>query len=312
MIFKIDHNYATTLQGVALSDLCCKMMEKGHFIDCDGNTLALIKNCIQTNASTTQTECFTKYKGFSITAELRKYLTTILVDGTHYSLEDVDRMVSKESRVLVENGPYEWDVYKKMMGVFERDRKYGNVFQLLIKARNKSCLTDLHCGGCSTMVAMIKYQEQNDYKNVFAEKSCVVFDRDTNDEISFDSQKNGLFRLLCNKDNTTVSNSDIYTLNQSHYYWHMWYKREIENYFTDDCYIKENVNVSGFPAVSNQRDYFEIDKSSAPGYDKPLLSSVAEHMSRSDYDTIASKKFLVNGELLSEIQLFLLKLVKII
>ena len=92
----------------------------------------------------------------------------------------------------------------------------------------------------------------------------------------------------------------------------MWYKREIENYFTDDCYIKENVDVSGFPTVSNQRDYFEIDKSSAPGYDKPLLSSVAEHMSRSDYDMIASKKFLVNGELLSEIQLFLLKLVKII
>lgn len=312
MIFKIDHNYATALQGATLSDLCCKMMEKGHFIDCDGNTLTLIIQSIRANASKTQAECFTKYKGFNITVELRKYLTTIYVDGTKYSLEDLDRMVGKESKVLVENGPYEWGVYKAMMGVSQRDKKYHNLFELLILARNKGYLTDLNCGGCPMIPPMVHHQENGDYENVFALKSCIVFDRDTDDDVHFDPNKNGLFKLLCNKNNSSVSNNDIYTLNQSPYHWHMWYKREIENYFTDDCYIKENINVSGFPAVLNQRDYFKIDKSSAPGYDKPLLSSVAEHMSKSDYDRIASKKFMVNGELLSEIQLFLLKLVKII
>ena len=87
MIFKIDHNYATTIQGATLSDLCCKMMEHGHFIDCDKNTVELISKSIKENASTTQKEWFMTFKGFSITAELRKYLTTISVDGSNYSLD---------------------------------------------------------------------------------------------------------------------------------------------------------------------------------------------------------------------------------
>lgn len=312
MIFKIDHNYATTIQGATLSDLCCKMMEHGHFIDCDKNTFEVISKSIKENASTTQKEWFMTFKGFSITAELRKYLTTISVDGGNYSLDDMNRMIGKESRVLVENGPYEWDAFKKMIGVFERDRKYKNLFQLLVKARNNNYLSDLHCGGCGMIIARIKQQEQGEYKNVFAVKSCVVFDRDTIDNHSYSKEKNGLFKLFCNKDSTTVTDNDIYALDQSPYYWHMWYKREIENYFTDDCYVEEGVDVTGFPTELDRRDYFAIDKSSAPGYDKHLLSSIAGHMSRVDYDTIAPKKFSVNGELLSELQLLLLKLVKII
>ena len=311
MIFKIDKTYAKTIEGATLSDLCCKMIEKGHYIDCESDTRSLIEKSIQSNASKTQMEWFRCFKGFSITAELRKYLTTISVDGNTYSLDDLNRMIGKESRVLVENGPYEWNAFKKMIGVFERDRKYKNLFQLLVKARNNKYLLDLHCGGCSMIIALINQQEQGEYQNVFTVKSCTVFDRDTND-VSYSREKNSLFRFFCNKDCTSIKEEDIYTFNQSPYHWHMWYKREIENYFTDECYAKEGVDVTDFPADLNDRDYFAIDKSSAPGYDKPKLSSVAEHMSRADYDTIAPRKFTVDGELLSEIQLLLLKLVKII
>ena len=312
MIFKIDKTYAKAIKGATLSDLCCKMIEKGHYIDCEGETRSLIEKSIQANASNTQTEWFKSYKGFSITTELRKYLTTISVDGNTYSLADLDRMISKESRVLLENGPYEWDVYKTMIGTFERDRKYGNLFKLLVKARNNKYLSDLHCGGFSTMVAMFDQQNEGDYRNVFAEKSCFVFDRDTNSDISFDCNKNALFRMFCNKDSETVTDRDIYTLNQSHFHWHMWYKREIENYFTDDCFTRQGVNVDAFPSELNRRDYFLIDQSSAHGYQKSKLASIAKAMSRSDYDQMTPKVFVVDGDQLSEIQLFLLKLVKIV
>lgn len=316
MIFKIDSNYANSIQGSALSDLCCKMMKHGHFIDCDGNTFTLIEKSILGNASKTQKDCFMNFKGFGVsgclTKELRTYLTTIIVDGNTYSLDDLDRMVTKESRVVVENGPYEWPVYKAIIGTFERDRKYGNLFRLLVNARNRKYLTDLHCGGVGMIVPMVEQQEQGDYENVFSLKSCIVFDRDTADNTYFDKNKNALFAKFCDKKNDAVTGQDIYTLNQFPYHWHMWYKREIENYFTDDCYIDEGVNVTGFPSDLNLRDYYLIDKSSAHGYEKSLLSSIAEKMSRSDYDTMASKAFSVDGELMTEMQLFLLKLVKII
>ena len=164
MIFKIDHNYATTISGAILSDLCCKMMEKGHFIDCDGKTFALIAQSIRDNASTTQSECFKKFKGFSLsgclTRELRTYLTTINVDGNAYSLDDLERVICKESCVLLENGPYEWEVYKTMMSVFQRDRQFGNLFQLLVLARNKGFLASLNCGGYGMVKPMIEQQER--------------------------------------------------------------------------------------------------------------------------------------------------------
>lgn len=312
MIFKIDNNYATTILGATLSDLCCKMMEKGHFIDCDGKTLSLIAQSIQDNASKTQTECFTKYKGFNITSELRKYLTTILVDGTHYSLDELDRILSKESRVLVENGPYEWDVYKSIISVFQRDRQFGNLFRLLVLARNRDYLTDLHCGGYSMVKPMVEQQEQGDYKNVFAEKSCIVFDRDTDDSTSFDSNKNALFQMLCNKDSDSVVDQDVYVLNQTPYHWHMWYKREIENYLTDNYYEDNGVDISGFPVNLQQRDYFKITSESARGYQKSKLSAIAGEMSRADYESLGLRTFTVNSLQISELQLFLLKLVKII
>ena len=297
MIFKIDHNYATTISGATLSDLCCKMMEHGHFIDCDGNTFALIAKSIQENASTTQSDCFKKFKGFSssgcLTRELRAYLTTIIVDGNAYSLDDLERIICKESCVLLENGPYEWDVYKKMMSVYQRDRQFGNLFQLLVLARNKGFLTDLNCGGYGMVKPMIKQQEQGAYENVFSKKSCIVFDRDTDDDVSFDPKKNALFQMFCGKKSDAVTDQDVYALVQSPYHWHMWY-------------------ISNFPSTLQQRDYFKITPESAPGYQKSKLSSIAEKMSRGDYDSMGLKMFFMNGVQISEIQMFLLKLVKII
>ena len=316
MIFKIDHNYATTIQGATLSDLCCKMMEHGHFIDCDGNTFALIAKSIQENASTTQSDCFKKFKGFSssgcLTRELRAYLTTIIVDGDAYSLDDLERIICKESYVLLENGPYEWEVYKTMMSVYQRDRQFGNLFQLLVLARNKGFLASLNCGGYGMVKPMIEQQEQGAYENVFSEKSCIVFDRDTNDDVSFDSNKNALFQLFCNKKSDTVTDQDVYTLNQNPYHWHMWYKREIENYLTNDHYEENGIDTSGFPQSLQQRDYFKITPESAPGYQKSKLFSIAEKMNKADYDSMGLKMFFMNGINMSEIQLFLLKLVKII
>ena len=316
MIFAIDSNYAKSIQGATLSDLCCKMMEYGHYIDCDGKTFEIITQSIQRNASTTQLDCFKKFKGFSLsgclTRELRTYLTTVKVDGKAYSLDDIERIICKESRVLLENGPYEWDVYKTMMSVYQRDRQFGNLFQLLVLARNKGFLTDLNCGGYGMVKPMIEQQEQGAYENIFSEKSCIVFDRDTNDDVSFDSNKNALFHLFCNKKSDTVTDQDVYTLNQNPYHWHMWYKREIENYLTNDHYEENGIDTSGFPQSLQQRDYFKITPESAPGYQKSKLFSIAEKMNKADYDSMGLKMFFVNGVNMSEIQLFLLKLVKII
>ena len=183
---------------------------------------------------------------------------------------------------------------------------------LLVLARNKGFLASLNCGGYGMVKPMIEQQERGVYENIFSEKSCIVFDRDTDDDVSFDSNKNALFQMFCNKKSDDVIEQDVYTLVQSPYHWHMWYKREIENYLTNNHYEENGVDTSNFPRNLQQRDYYKITPETAPGYQKAKISSVAKKMSKADYDSMGIKTFFINGVNMSEIQLFLLKLVKII
>lgn len=70
------------------------------------------------------------------------------------------------------------------------------------------------------------------------------------------------------------------------------------------------MNTSNITETGVDRDYLKISEKIA-GYSKDKLPSLTSKMSRKKYES-GLKHFYVNGEDLSELQLFLLKLVRII
>jgi hypothetical protein len=267
----------------------------------------IIRASIEKHGSTTQKELSLQYKGFDISQEVRKYYSTIIVSD--FSQEELNTLISKDSKVLIENGPYEWPIYQNIIGTYGNDRRYKNLFRALKEAQKEGRISCLHGGGHTTYIRIIEQNNQADYRNVFQHKACIVFDRDTDDATSFDKEKNPLFRFLCGKDSSTLTNNDIYGLNQQGYIWHAWYKRTIENYFPDRQFSNIGVDTSSIPTDSLMRDYYKFGN--LPQYDKNKLKDLKEGMSRSDYEN-GLKHFIVNDEDISELQLFLLKLVKII
>ena len=91
----------------------------------------------------------------------------------------------------------------------------------------------------------------------------------------------------------------------------MWYKRSIENYFPNEAYISAGMDPSLITESGIQRDYVKITSSNISGYDKDKLQLLTCAMSRQQFEDNL-KQFNINGENLSEFQLFLLKLVRII
>lgn len=310
MIFHIEKAFIDKVTDEQLADICCSMVQGRQYVDCSQEIQDRIIRAIEKHGSTLQKELFRKFKGFDVTGELRRYLTTYPLNQ-HTSLAALEIILRKPSRLLVENAPYEWEVYKRIIGTYKSDRKFKNLFLLLEQAKSIKMLTCLHGGGYTTYPALLRQQNKDEYRDVCRYKICVLFDRDTDNEHSFDGNKNALFQFLCGKKSNEVTDNDIYVLSQSPYIWHMWYKRAIENYFPGKQYSAHGIDTSLFPASALEQDYFKIEAGSASGYDKNKLPKLAEKMSRADYE-VNLKRFGVNGDELSEMQLFLLKLVKII
>lgn len=316
MIFHFDLNSAKDIvsHGAQYSDLLAAIIENHHYVDCDANIADALTKQLNTHGSTTQKELLAHYRGFSITLEQTQYLTTI--DAGQYPCADLIRLARLKALLLVENKTYEWPVYEKMMELYVSDRKYGSLFSMLVNAKNKQKLDGLHSGGYTSYVSLLKnYQSSTSpaYQEFAPLKISLVLDRDTDNDHSFDSKKNGVFRFLINKESQDVQDGDIYTLHQpTPWIWHMWYKRAIENYFPNKQFVALHCDVTSMPSSQSPKDYFKINGTSVPNYSKACLSKLTNEMTRADFEAQNLKKFQVNGEQVSEIQLFLLKLLKII
>lgn len=306
MIVNIDYDYVRGISGQRLSDQCSMIISNGHYIDCDGVTRETISNAINGFGSKTQKDMFRCYKGFDITQEFRMYLTTIDVKEFALSLEP---LLQEPSELLVENSVYEWEVYKYLPEVYKHDPQFKNLFALLSKSISDKRLTCLHGGGHTQYGQIIEQKNRERYRGVYKWKCCAIFDRDTEDDASFDIQKNHHFVFFCGKNYDAVSMDDVYSLSQRDgWIWHMWYKRAIENYFPKERYEELGIPV-GDDGIS---DYTNIGSDyKSCGYKKDLLPKLAKGMSRTMYEQNL-KRFVVNGVGMSEMQLLLLKIVKIV
>lgn len=307
MIVRIDSTFAESESHQKLSDECSLIMRHGHFICCDGKTRLLICNAINECGSKSQRDMMLTYKGFDITQECKRYLTSIDIAAYANHLHE---LIELPSEVLVENGPYEWDLYKSLPEIYKHDPLFKNIFALLAKAMKNKNVVPVHGGGFGSYRALMQQKDSDTYKDVYRLKCCAVFDRDTDNETDIDTRKNNLLLFLCGKGTSQLRISEMYALPQSgQWIWHMWYKRAVENYFPKEKYEELGINMDDVASSPLGHDYYDIGN--VHGYNKNMVPQLAKRMSRMDFEKHA-KRFVIDGMEMSEMQLLLLKFVKLI
>ncbi len=316
MIAHIHHQYISTCDPKWIANLLVTLAENNHMVDCDPETQELMEQCVAKHSGTSDRELIGNASLYEITSLKRKYLTTIEVDGT-FTEDRYLNLFGNPSLVLVENGPYEWPVYKMMIDVYKNDRKFKNIYAVLLNAvsgRHRT-LQELHAGGNGAFEALIVSKEKSpEYQGLTTLKIYPVTDSDrVSENAGYLPTPKKLYRFFCGMNSKTddVDRAYIDTLKQPLYHWHMWRKRAIENYFPPEAFEKINLNVDRYRNYSIPERYFIRVENEIEGYDKKNLVHVAESMSRNDYEAI-SDKLIIEGEEMSEIRLFLLKMAKVV
>ena len=225
MIFHITLPFLLNNQPADISDLVCATCKRGHYIKADRDSIKLIRQYVTTHGSTNQKELFRAHTDlFDITESLGTYLTTLKLDET-ISYRDAEFLVNETARVVIENANKEWPVYQHVIDIYKSDQQFGDVFTLLKKAKDKKWIEGAHAGGTGEIKDTVNrdpYPTKQD--NIRLKKTLALFDRDTDDNVHYDGNKNSLFKYFSGKDYTQVREEDIYTLTQKEPFWHMWYK----------------------------------------------------------------------------------------
>lgn len=318
MIFHIPRQFLNNNRPQDISDLVCLACKKGHYVKSDKESIRLIKQFVLEHGNTNERERFLAHTElFDISESLDNYLTTFYVDA-NLPFAHLEYLMEEPARLVIENTNKEWPVYQHIIDIYKSDKQFGDVFTLLKRAKDRKLIKGDHAGGTGEIKDTV---ERDPYpsrlNNLRLKKTMALFDRDTDDNLHYDGNKNPLFKFFSGKDFTGIREEDIYTLQQTEPFWHMWYKRAIENYFPDEQYVKAGFDVSAIRGFSaEERDYKLLGgnknhPSLIGGYGKNSLKKLVKGLSREKLEKNL-KKFEIEGIKVSEMQLFLLKLVRIL
>lgn len=308
MIFRIDKTFTGKLSSQERSEFYCDIIGHGHYADCDDNVRDGFYADIEANGSTLQRDMAKKDPSLKLTTRMRNFLTTI--DVGQFTMDQLKLLTCRQAKLLVENEGYERPVYEDMIGVYAKsDRSYRSMFIKLNQALNDGMLTFQNGGGHGNYVSLLESFNEHDYRDVVDWKFCSLVDRDTENNLAFDANKNSFFRHMCGRDNTSLCDADIYSLSQSPRIWHMWYRRAIENYFPNKQFRYAKVDLKTMPSVPADRNYKDLG--SMNGYAKHKLPKLTTNMAYADYEH-GLVHFQTTMGNVSELQLFLLKILRII
>lgn len=313
MIFVFSSDFVGKCSQPELCVVIETITTNRHLVLADGPTKKAIRQIVTEHAGTIAKERFQKSKIFDITEEQRQYLTTIHVDG-HTSMQELTYHAGQKAMLVMENAYYEWPAYKRIIDAYSSDPIYGNMFKMLRHAKDRHLIDGVHLGGCGQLKSALKALEHNiGGRNLAVLKTCSLLDRDSDDPSKFSAKQRPNIEHLCGKSIDSVSNADIYDLNQDTHRWHMWYWNSIENYFPDRVYEEYGYDTSAIPPAP-QRHWTKISDcfiGTKKSFKKSDVANLGATMNRKDYEQ-GLHKFDIGGKSVSELQLFLLKLVKLI
>ena len=271
MIVRISYDYAIKCKAAALSDVCDDIVRYGHYISCESKTQEYLMKVVSENGSKTLRDAMrNSTEVFDFRTKLQqKYMRTVELDDVLIS----SGALGKPSVVILENAPYEWDVYHHMAESYKHDPSFGSLFSLLVRYMDNHCLAAYNGGGwCQHDKHVLLLENEMGYKNVGKLKLFCLMDSDSPKEGNIPSDKKKVCNFLCETTDCSLKELPIYTLRQDAYTWHMWYKRAIENYFPDKAYRAAGMDPADLPPLQAQRDYACI-ADCVRGYEKEKLKN---------------------------------------
>lgn len=309
MIFQIDQTFYDSLSAPVRSQLYCDIIEHGHFVDCAFGLRQQFYKDIEANGSSIQKNMMQNDPSLKMPTLFKQYLTR--VDVNQFDAQQLYALVNKPALLLLENEVNEKAVYCDIIHKYaKKDRSFKSLFMKLKEAVDDELFDFDQAGGCTQLAPMYQSHDSGRYHHTANWKICILADRDTNSPTEvLDENKRGLLAFTCGKDVNTVTDADVYDLSQAPVIWHLWCFREIENYFPAKQY--EAIGLDPVSCKDKNPDWHYKDLGKIPNYDKKLLSKLTKGMTYDDYET-GLRIFQLPGGSLSEMQLFLLKLVRII
>lgn len=307
MIFQIDQPYYDRMAAPDRSQLYSDIILHGHYVDCTYSLRMSFYDDIKANGSTLQKNLMEKDPSMQIPTRFKEYLTTI--DVNTVECEQLYVLINKPALVLLENEVNERAVYTDIIHKYaKRDKSFDTLYKKLEESMENEELDFDQAGGVGQIVPLFQSHDRCKYRGMSKWKMCMLIDRDTKNNTYFSSKNNAVFSFTCGKDNTTITDDDIYSLGQTPYIWHMWYFKEIENYFPEKQY--KAIGLDTKQAPNEVQDWHYKKMGDFPGYNKNNLSMLTKGMTYDDYED--GLQHFPNAGGISEIQLFLLKLVRII
>lgn len=314
MIFHISDEFCRRADGCDLCDVCRELVAGRHYVKAPHDARLLMDAAVEKDGDTrlkTLWKAYRKTAAFKPSVEFQTFLSPVEVTAD-FPMEKLLYLAKGTAYVLMENGNYEWDVYCRMADIYSRNSPIKNLAAQLRDAMERRSILGRHAGGRDQLLPSYNslVKELDKPRDWLDHKTVTLFDRDTDDDTCFCGYNSTLFKHFCGKDHTAVRNEDIYTLDQPLPRWHMWYRRSIENYFDKACYADCGMDLSAAPD-DDSFYYFKIDDSSCRHYKKSLIGTLADKIGKERLER-GLKRFRWREYEFSELQLFLLKLVKII
>ena len=248
MIFQIDQTFYDRFSPEYRAQLYSDIILHGHYVDCNYGLRVKFYDDINRHGSTLQKNMKEKDPSLNISTTLKNYLTTLNVNNL--DIHQLETLINKPALLLLENEVNEKPVYIDIIQKYaKKDPYFKSLFLKLEDSLNNEDFCFVQAGGCSQIVPLFQSFDRGNYHGTAKFKISFLVDRDTDSDHFFDKDKNPIFLFTCAKDSNSIVDSDIYVLNQINYIWHMWYFREIENYFPPRQYENNNLDPSDVIAL---------------------------------------------------------------
>lgn len=264
------------------------------------------------------------YSGY-ITTDQRNYFSKIGIGSrdTEISPDVALRIFSLPSLIILENSINDWQIIKSICEKYEKKKSKKNIYRRIILAIRNKTLRASNAGGKNNIINIMKDLLENEYKGIYKFKLISIFDSDRiNNSNDLPDDSKPIVSYFKNKPVNYYS--EAFWEPQDVSLWHMLHKREFENYLPitviqDILDLPEAISeyLKGLHPVDH--DFIDIE-SKIPNVDvkKIFPSLFAAEFTRDLIETRCAHH-LVNYDLpnqtveqISEIELILLKLAKII
>lgn len=300
-------NIDVEAKGV-LAKLVIAIIEKKHYLQTSAQIWQWLERKVLTNQflGLRDIECILKNREFrDITGTMRSYLTQINVGYRQGDIEPSKAMllVNRPSYIVVENEANDWSVLRKWIELMKNERAFKSINTLV---ELKKCVGDIrpYNAGSSGQIINTLKERINEFKELSGYKVMAVYDSDKNSKnADLSNEKKKIQEFLTHKQLMG----------------HMLYKREMENYFCLECYIKAQMadNELIYPFSIDAWDFEDVEKYievySAKRYKKQNLPMLGSYIDKQKLINITAHHPVIhNGTSINEVQSLILKFAKLI